>query len=78
MKQSQNFGGRPPLPKESVRSERVVTFLTRKENEQLLKLAAEQGKSVSLTCHGLLVNEIGLCLNDRPREFELANLEGQK
>jgi len=63
MKQMQNYGGRPPLPKESVRSERVVTFLTREENEQLLKLAAAQGKSVSLTCRDILVSEIRLCLN---------------
>ncbi|RLA28014.1 MAG: hypothetical protein DRR11_17355 [Gammaproteobacteria bacterium] len=63
MKRTQNFGGRPPLPKECVRSERVVTFLTREENEQLHKLAAAQGKSVSQTCHDLLVNEISLCLS---------------
>jgi hypothetical protein len=54
------FGGRPPLPVDSVRGHRVVTFLTREENEQLVKMATTQGKSVSLTCHDLLVSGLGL------------------
>jgi len=62
MKRTQNFGGRPPLPKECVRSERVVTFLTREENEQLHILAAAEEKSVSQTCHDLLIKEIRLSL----------------
>jgi len=40
---------------ETVRSERVVTFLTRDENKQLIKIAMAEGKSVSSTCHDLLM-----------------------
>jgi len=58
-----NFGGRPPLPVESVRGQRVVTFLTMEENEQLLKMAMMQGKSVSRTCHDLLVIGLDVCAN---------------
>jgi hypothetical protein len=63
MKQNRNYGGRPPLPADAVRSQRVVTFLTTEENEQLLKIATAQGKSVSLACHDILVNGLGLCSN---------------
>jgi hypothetical protein len=61
MDQNRNYGGRPPLSADALRSYRVVTFLTEKENEQLLKIAATQGKSVSLACRDLLVRV--LCSN---------------
>jgi hypothetical protein len=63
MKQNRNYGGRPPLPADAVRSQRVVTFLTTEENEQLLKIATAQGKSVSLACHDLFVIGLGICSN---------------
>lgn len=53
------FGGRPPLPKETVRSKRIVTFFTRDEYDKLLVLASEQGKSLSATCHDLIVQKLG-------------------
>ena len=63
MAQKRNYGGRPPLPSDAVRSQRVVTFLTADENERLVKMAADQGKSVSLACHDLLVTGLGMCSN---------------
>jgi len=78
MKQTQNYGGRPPLPKESVRSVRVVTFLTREENEQLHELAAAEEKSISLTCHDMLVNQIRLSLTLTNVNHSTSNMEGQE
>ncbi len=49
------FGGRPRLPKEKVRDQRVVTFLTREETEKLNSLAEQEGKFVSDSCHDLLL-----------------------
>ena len=43
--------GRPPLPKEKVRSHRVVTFVTEAERAQLEKRAREVGTSVSGLLH---------------------------
>lgn len=56
--QNHVFGGRPPLPVDAVRGERVVTFLTRSEHDQLVNIARAEGKSVSLTCHDLLMKGI--------------------
>jgi hypothetical protein len=61
--QQRNFGGRPPLAIDIVRSQRVVTFLTREENQQLLAMATVQGKSVSSTCHDLLIIGLDSCVN---------------
>ena len=46
--------GRPPLPKEVARSERVVTFVTQKEKTALSRLAAANSLSVSAICHQLI------------------------
>ena len=46
--------GRPPLPPELVRSERVVTFVTAGEMRQLSELAKSTGKSLSTTACELL------------------------
>ena len=46
--------GRPPLPKEKRRNQRVVTFLTRNESAQVKDIATREGKSLSQTCHDLI------------------------
>lgn len=46
--------GRKPFPSEVARSERVVTFVTRKEKQQLEDLANAASQSVSAVCHRLL------------------------
>lgn len=46
--------GRRPLPSEVARSERVVTFVTRKEKQHLEDLANAASKSVSAVCHRLI------------------------
>ena len=46
--------GRPPLPREVARSERVVTLVTEREKESLQKLAAAQSLSLSAVCHHLI------------------------
>lgn len=50
--------GRPPLPADIARSERVVTFVTRTEIEILTKLSAAEGKTLSALCHDLLVDSM--------------------
>ena len=46
--------GRPPKPRDEVRSERVVSFLTRGEFESLTRLAADSGESLSSVIHRIL------------------------
>jgi hypothetical protein len=49
------FGGRPKLPREQIRDQRVVTFLTGDERKLLEKIAGESSVSVSRACHDLIV-----------------------
>jgi hypothetical protein len=46
--------GRPPKPRDEVRSERVVSFVTRDEYGALVELAATRGQSVSAAIHHIL------------------------
>jgi len=46
--------GRPPKPRDEVRSERVVSFVTRDELGSLLELAENRGESVSAIVHQIL------------------------
>ena len=46
--------GRPPKPREEVRSERVVSFVTRGEFDVLCELANDRGESISAVIHLIL------------------------
>jgi hypothetical protein len=46
--------GRPPLPRETVRSQRLVTYVTNSELSGLQVTADENGLSVSTLCHNIL------------------------
>jgi len=46
--------GRPPKPRDEVRSERVVSFVTRGEFDTLCELANDRGESISATIHLIL------------------------
>ncbi len=50
--------GRPPLAPDRVRSQRVVTFLTVPELEQLDALAKQSQESLSSTCRVILTEYI--------------------
>jgi hypothetical protein len=50
--------GRPPKPRDEVRSERVVSFVTRHEFESLLEMANDSGESVSAVVHRILRMEL--------------------
>jgi hypothetical protein len=50
--------GRPPKPQDEVRSERVVSFVTRGEFEALTRLADARGKSLSAEIHRILSSEL--------------------
>ena len=50
--------GRPPKPLDEVRSERVVSFVTRSEFEALARLADARGKSLSAVIHRILSSKI--------------------
>ena len=50
--------GRPPSPPETTRSERVVTFLTQRELEQLQQLAMDQNMALSATVHQLIAEQL--------------------
>ena len=49
------FGGRPRLPRQQIRDQRVVTFLTGEERRLLGKIAGDADVSVSSACHDLIV-----------------------
>jgi hypothetical protein len=46
--------GRPPKPQDELRSERVVSFVTRGEFDTLCELANDRGESISATIHLIL------------------------
>ena len=46
--------GRPPKPRDKVRSERVVSFVTRGEFDALCELANDRGESISAVVHLIL------------------------
>jgi hypothetical protein len=48
--------GRPPLPRETVRSERLVTYVTHSELTGLQKIADASGLSVSALCHNIFAH----------------------
>jgi hypothetical protein len=50
--------GRPPKPREEVRSQRVVSFVTRNEFDSLTDLAGGRGESVSAVVHRILSSEL--------------------
>ena len=50
--------GRPPLPRDEARSERVVTFVTPGQLEALRGIAAQDECSVSAVVHDLLSSSL--------------------
>ena len=50
--------GRPPKPRDEVRSERVVSFVTRAEFDALNELAEEREESLSALIHGMLLSAL--------------------
>ena len=46
--------GRPPKPRDELRSERVVSFVTRGEFDVLCELANDRGESISAVIHLIL------------------------
>lgn len=60
------YGGRPKLPPEIVRDQRVVTFLTKDERKRLENVADGASVSVSRACHDLILG--GLERMDPPED----------
>jgi hypothetical protein len=58
--------GRPPLPREIARSERIVTFVTGQEKANLKRLADATSLSLSAICHRLIVQ--GIQREDRTKK----------
>ena len=46
--------GRPRLPANEARSNRVVTFVTNSELEHLMAMMAKNGETLSSVCHRIL------------------------
>ena len=46
--------GRPPKPRDELRSERVVSFVTQGEFDALCELADDRGESISAVVHLIL------------------------
>jgi hypothetical protein len=51
--------GRPCQPPEDLRSERVVTFLTKEEYRLFSQFVERQGKSYSSVAHELMIKSLG-------------------
>ena len=58
-----NRFGRPPAPPETVRSHRLVTFVTDSELNEIRSIANELGESMSRVCHRLILNSLNPRLN---------------
>ena len=50
--------GRPPMPEDRVRSNRVVTFVTNQELAELEQAAARAGSSLSGLVHEMLLYDL--------------------
>jgi len=48
--------GRPPLGKDEVRNQRVVTFVTQKQMTRLNMLKEERNTSLSALCHSIITD----------------------
>jgi hypothetical protein len=60
--------GRPPEPPETVRSHRVVSYLTSAEFRALSLVADREGKSLSAVVHEILISAVdGLKPESTPR-----------
>lgn len=62
--------GRPPAPPETVRSHRLVTFVTGSELDAIKTIANEMGESMSRVCHRLILKS----LHSRPNANALVRL----
>ena len=58
--------GRPPLPRDEARSQRVVTFVTEQDKAKLIELAEGRSTSLSAVCFELIAQ--GLRRIARTRE----------
>lgn len=63
--------GRPPLPRDIVCDQRVVTFLNDGVRRRVAELAARNGSSVSQTCRDLIVRAIELVERENDEEPNL-------
>lgn len=52
--------GRPTEPLETVRSHRIVSYLTGSEFQALSRIADREGKSLSAVVHEILVSAVDL------------------
>ncbi len=50
--------GRPVLPEDAARSQRIVTFVTLAEDKKLKAMAAEYSISVSALCHRFIAQAL--------------------
>jgi len=57
--------GRPPLPIEAVRTERVVTFLTAEQKELLHEYAQMSGHSISAAAQELIQRSLANAKQDK-------------
>ena len=56
--------GRPPLPRNQVRVERVVSFLTADQKQQLQAFARESEQSLSTAAQDLIQRSLGQEFSD--------------
>jgi len=58
--------GRPPKPRDEVRSERIVSFVTRGEFDALMDLADARDESVSAVVHRILRSALAKQYRNNP------------
>ena len=56
--------GRPPLPPDKVRANRIVTFVTDPELAMLKKISRQENDTLSAVCHRILTGYINQNVTD--------------
>jgi len=70
--------GRPKKPAETVRSERVVSFVTAGELEQLEDISRQRGVSLSAVIHSMVVRSLDSDTGNRPTAGTLKHQRGER
>jgi len=68
--------GRPPKPPETVRSERIVSFVTPDEFRQLERISAHRSVSLSAVVHSMVIRSLDR--GDRQSDLKTANASQQR
>jgi len=70
--------GRPPKPREAVRSERIVSFVTPSEFRQLEKISDHRGVSLSAVIHSMVIQPLDESLRTDLKDVSINQQRSEK